>query len=93
MHCLLKYSSGGEENRYPCSPSPRPPLCMKPCSHLLIGAHFLLLEGTNADGRGGANCFRISFLHPLFQTCLERVLSRGKSSGRSDDNPESFIKR
>ena len=25
--------------------------------------------------------------------CLERAMERGKSSGRSDDNPESFKKR
>ena len=37
-------------------------------------------------------CFICFAFNPL-QTCLDRVLNRGKSSGRTDDNPESFIKR
>ena len=35
----------------------------------------------------------ISFLPLFLQECIDRVLKRGQSSGRTDDNMESLKKR
>lgn len=67
------------------------------------GASRFLIDGfprnqNNLDGWNTAMSEKVEFLFVLFfdcaqETCTERILKRGATSGRSDDNIESLRKR
>jgi UMP-CMP kinase len=51
------------------------------------------LEGWEKEMSGKANVKCVLFFDCSEQACLDRAMKRGESSGRSDDNLESFKKR
>lgn len=51
------------------------------------------LDGWNKEMSDVATVIRVLFFNCPEQVCVERCLSRGKTSGRTDDNEESLKKR
>lgn len=51
------------------------------------------LDGWNKEMSGVATVIRVLFFNCPEEVCVERCLSRGKTSGRTDDNEESLKKR
>eukprot|EP00128_Syssomonas_multiformis_P012702 Colp12_sorted_trinity150504_noHs@33861 len=51
------------------------------------------LEGWERIMGENVNLQAVLYINCPEQTCLDRALERGKTSGRSDDNPESWKKR
>ncbi|XP_050402484.1 UMP-CMP kinase [Patella vulgata] len=51
------------------------------------------LDGWNNTMQGIAEVKRVIFFNCPVDTCVERCLTRGKTSGRADDNKESLEKR
>ncbi|XP_061168023.1 UMP-CMP kinase-like [Saccostrea echinata] len=51
------------------------------------------LDGWNKEMSDVAKVIRVLFFNCSEQVCVERCLSRGKTSGRTDDNEESLKKR
>ncbi|KAK6172018.1 hypothetical protein SNE40_018420 [Patella caerulea] len=51
------------------------------------------LDGWNNTMQGIAEVERVIFFDCHVDTCVERCLRRGKTSGRADDNKESLEKR
>ncbi|XP_065922285.1 UMP-CMP kinase [Magallana gigas] len=51
------------------------------------------LDGWNKEMSDVAKVIRVLFFNCPEQVCVERCLSRGKTSGRTDDNEESLKKR